>query len=92
MIDLFSGSGVVSYFFKTLGKKVISNDYMRFASSFSAAMVMNNNIKITQMDLDLLFDNSPSKHDHFVADTFKGLYFSDEDNDFLDLVRYNLHK
>ncbi|VCZ52150.1 hypothetical protein BANRA_00943 [Acinetobacter baumannii] len=31
-VDLFSGSGIVGYMFKSYGKTVISNDYMTMAS------------------------------------------------------------
>jgi len=31
VLDLFSGSASVSYLLKSMGKKVISNDYMSFA-------------------------------------------------------------
>ena len=35
VLDMFSGSGIVSYMFKAEGKKVISNDYMTMSSTFS---------------------------------------------------------
>ena len=34
-IDAFSGSGVVSYMFKTLGKNVIANDHMHMSLTFA---------------------------------------------------------
>lgn len=91
VLDLFSGSGSVSYFFKTLGKQVYTNDYMKFASEFTKATVENSNVTVTDDDLKLLLNTKPTKIDTFVSDTFKGLYFNDDDNSFLDLVRSNKH-
>lgn len=44
LVDLFSGSGIVSYLFKTLGKQVITNDYMNMSHTFTKAMVENNHV------------------------------------------------
>lgn len=89
VLDLFSGSGSVSYFFKTMGKQVFSNDYMTFASDFSLATIENNSSILTKHDMQLLLNSKPHNNDHFVAKNFKGLYFSDNDNNFIDLIRSN---
>jgi DNA adenine methylase len=89
VLDLFSGSGVVSYLFKTEGKQVFSNDYMTFSSNITKALVENNHVTLNENDLALLL-NETRVSDNFVTATFKGLYFSDEDNAFIDMIRVNL--
>lgn len=89
VLDLFSGSGVVSYFFKTLNKRVISNDYMTFTSDFTKALIENSHVTLNDKDVNFLINNKPEKIDNFVSSNFKGLYYSDEDNEFLDLIRTN---
>lgn len=90
VLDLFSGSGVVSYMFKTQNKKVLSNDYMAMSANITKAMVANSNVKLTQNDLNVIFnENTPT--DDFVSDTFKDLYFYDRDNAFIDMIRANLN-
>lgn len=89
VLDLFSGSGVVSYFFKTLNKTVISNDYMTFTSDFSKALIENNKVKLDHKDIDFLINNRPNDINYFVSENFKDLYFSDEDNKFIDIIRAN---
>lgn len=89
VLDLFSGSGVVSYMFKTQGKQVFSNDYMAFSHYFTKAMVENSFVTLTNEDIEILFDKSTPR-DNFVSETFKDLYFNDEDNKFIDTVRANL--
>ncbi|KZM57060.1 MULTISPECIES: Dam family site-specific DNA-(adenine-N6)-methyltransferase [Aeribacillus] len=91
VLDLFSGTGVVSYMFKTQNKQVFSNDYMAFCANFAKALVENSEITLNDKDLQILFDPETPK-DYFVSNTFKELYFSDEDNNFIDLIRSNLSR
>ncbi|MEC2073997.1 Dam family site-specific DNA-(adenine-N6)-methyltransferase [Alkalihalophilus marmarensis] len=91
VLDLFSGSGVVSYMFKTQKKQVFSNDYMAFTSLFTKAMVENNSVTLNEEDIKRLCVTSTSI-DSFVSETFRDLYFVDEDNYFIDTVRSNIPK
>lgn len=91
VLDLFSGSGVVSYMFKTAGKQVLSNDYMAFSANITKALVENSNIKLDEKDLKVILDES-TPTDNYVSETFKDLYFHDEDNAFIDMIRANLKK
>lgn len=86
VMDLFSGSGVVSYMFKTQGKEVYSNDYMVMASTFTKALIENNVVTLTDKDISKLLNTRVEK-DYFVSRTFKGLYFDDKDNEFIDHMR-----
>ncbi|MCD8118812.1 MAG: Dam family site-specific DNA-(adenine-N6)-methyltransferase [Lachnospiraceae bacterium] len=88
-LDLFSGSGVVGYMFKAQGKSVICNDYMAMSAVFAKAMIENNHITLPLEEAkELLLPHQES--DHFVAETFQGLYFSDADNDLIDTLRTNI--
>lgn len=88
-VDLFSGSGIVGYMFKSQGKAVISNDYMAMSAMFSKAMIENNHVTLPLDEAELLL-LPPHENDHFVSDTFRGLYFSDSDNDLIDILRQNI--
>ena len=89
VVDLFSGSGVVGYMLKAQGKAVISNDYMAMSATFTKAMVENSSVTLPLDEAkNLLIAHKES--DHFVADTFKGLYYSDEENDLIDTLRTNI--
>lgn len=89
VVDLFSGSGVVGYMLKAQGKAVISNDYMAMSATFTKAMVENNSVTLPLDEAETLLDGR-KESDHFVADTFKGLYYSDEENDLIDTLRTNI--
>ena len=89
VVDLFSGSGIVGYMFKTKGKRVISNDYMMMSATFTKAMVENNEVTLPLEEARELLINK-KESDHFVSKTFKGLYFSDEENELIDTLRTNI--
>jgi DNA adenine methylase len=68
VIDLFSGSGIVSYMFKSQGRTVISNDYMAMSATFAKAMVENNSATLSLKEAKELL--MPAESDHFVENTF----------------------
>lgn len=89
VVDLFSGSGIVGYMFKAQGKKVISNDYMTMSSTFAKAMIENNTVIFPMEEAKKLLLQQ-GKTNHFVSDTFKGLYYTDEENELIDVLRTNI--
>lgn len=90
-LDLFSGSGIVGYMFKSHGKAVTSNDYMSMSATFTKAMIENNDVTLLASEALVMLE-PPKKLDKFVETTFKGLYFSDEDNRLIDIIRANIKK
>ena len=89
VLDLFSGSGIVGYMFKTLGKKVTSNDYMAMSATYTKAMVENNRVTLSIDEAKRLMEKSTDT-DHFVEERFRGLYFPDDDNRLIDVLRMNI--
>lgn len=89
VLDLFSGSGIVSYMLKAEGKEVWSNDYMALGAIFSKAMIENNHIKLDIKKAKKLLEE-PKQNDNFVKNIFKGLYFDDEENALIDRIRCNM--
>lgn len=89
VVDLFSGSGIVGYMFKSHGKKVISNDYMAMSATFTKAMVENNTVTLPIEEAEKLLIKQ-GEVDHFVSDTFKDLYYTDEENNLIDILRTNI--
>jgi DNA adenine methylase len=87
--DLFSGSGVVGYMLKSHGKAVVSNDYMAMSAVFATAMIENNTETLLPEEAEALLELRRPV-DRFVEKTFAGLYFSDEDNLLIDILRANI--
>lgn len=86
--DAFGGSNVVGYYFKTLGKKVFSNDFMALSSTLAKAIIENSHEVLTNDDVEFLVNHENNQT--YISEQFKGLYFSDKDNAFLDRVRCNI--
>lgn len=81
-LDGFSGSGVVSYLLKAMGKQVHSNDFLALGYHTANALIANDNVRLTPDEITNIQNVQPL--DGFVSQTFKGMYFSDEENQFLD--------
>ncbi len=90
VLDLFSGSGVVSYMYKCHGKEVTANDYMAMAATFSKALVENNHILLLPEEVDEVIHDIPN--DGFVERVFSGLYFTDDENSLIDNIRANINQ
>ncbi|HEY4850961.1 MAG TPA: DNA adenine methylase [Streptosporangiaceae bacterium] len=82
-LDAFSGSGVVSYLLKTLGYRVTANDFLTFPSVIARATVVNQNVTLGAEDIEEICGPAADDRD-FIQRTFRGLYFTGEDREFLD--------
>lgn len=84
-LDAFSGSAIVSYLLKTMGKSVTSNDFLNFSFHTANACIANDRTLLLPDEVSslLLPHHSPG---HFIEDTFRGLYFTDQENIWLENV------
>lgn len=89
VLDAFSGSGCVGYMFKTKGKKVSSNDILQYSFNIAKSAIENNQSLLNKDDLVTLLGDKV-KTDGFICDTFRGLYFTDEENLFLEQVWHRI--
>lgn len=88
-LDAFSGSGVVSYLLKSMGKEVHSNDFLTFSSTITKALVENNSTLIEKNDMEFLM-NLDVKSDNFIETTFENIFFSKDELIFLDKISQNI--
>lgn len=86
VLDLCSGSGVVSYMLKAQGCRVVSNDYMAMATTFARALVANNE-KTIDPETIARVANARDAGDSFVEQTYGTLYYSEDDTRFVDCAR-----
>lgn len=90
-LDAFSGSGCVSYLLKTMGKRVTSNDFLRFPATIAKATVENGAVVLEGSDVARL--TAPAAgHDRFIERTFRGIFFRPADLRFLDHAWANLRQ
>lgn len=82
-LDAFSGSGVVAYSLKEMGKQVTANDFLHWPATVARAVIENPGEILTDADIErLLSPNADGRS--FIRQTFDGLYFPPEDHEFLD--------
>ncbi len=55
VLDAFSGSQSISFLCKQLGKKVITNDFLKFNSEIGKALIENKNEILMPEDISILF-------------------------------------
>ncbi len=83
--DAFSGSGVVSYLLKGMGKQVSANDTLAFPSVLTAATVANSATRLDGSDLDfLLAAKARRSEEKFIQHTFDGIFYTPNELKFLD--------
>lgn len=89
-IDVFSGTSSVSYLLKTMNKKVYSNDLLKFNSIISKALIENSKYIIEQSDVDFILNNKEIRYEYIISDNFKDIYYTEEENIWLDEVIQNI--
>jgi len=83
--DAFSGSGVVSYLLKTMGKQVRANDVLAFPSVLTAATVANTATRLDGEDLNFLLGAKARKpEEQLIRRTFDGIFYTPGELSFLD--------
>lgn len=89
VLDAFGGSGVVSCMFKRMGKRVTYNDLFKFNQIIGESIVENNFVVLTDRDKAFLLSNNGNAKS-FIFDHFRGVYYLDEENQWLDNVVCNI--
>jgi len=93
VLDAFGGAGCVGYMFKKNGKQIFYNDSLRFNYYIGLAIIENSKIILGDADIDfILKEHSKIKYPTFIYDTFHDIYFTDEENKWLDVVIANIRQ
>lgn len=91
VLDIFGGTGVVGYMYKRKGKAVYYNDYLTSNYLIGLSLIENNTTRLTNGDIKQILEPDPSRnYKHFIEDTFKDIYYTDGENQWLDVVVQNI--
>jgi len=91
VLDVFGGTGAVSHLFKTAGKQVTYNDSLSFNWNIGLALIQNADIHLTAPEIDLILQPQSDIHyPNFIQSTFQNIYFTDEENAWLDRIVYHI--
>ncbi len=92
-LDAFGGTGAVAYRLKQAGKCVTYNDILRFNHQIGVALIENSNTCLDDADMDWILTRHPSiAYPTFIQETFRDIYFTEEENAWLDQTITNIHQ
>ena len=91
VLDAFGGTGCIGYMLKGRGKTVTYNDILKFNWCIGLALIENDRTKLSEEDVHFLVTrHENTEYGTFVSDTFKDIYFTDEENQWIDMVVKNI--
>lgn len=91
-LDAFGGTGAIAYRLKQANKQVTYNDQLRFNYWIGRALIENSNIQLTRGEVDGILTAHDIPYPSLIADTFADIYFTDDENRWLDQVIANIHR
>ena len=92
-LDAFGGTGCVAYRLKREGKRVTYNDHLRFNHLIGRALIVNGDVRLAPEEVDWLMQrHSTISYPRFVQETFPEIYFTDEENGWIDQTITNIRQ
>lgn len=93
VLDAFGGTGSVAYAFKLLGKSVTYNDSLEFNRQVGVALIENRGTSFAVAQAEALGERRRDvTYPDFIQRTFAGIYFTDEENAWLDIAVGNVRR
>lgn len=89
-LDLFGGTGVVSYLLKNMGKNVTYNDYLKFNHYIGLALIENSFLTLSSEDVEFLLNFQNAQYKNIIEYTFKDIYYKDDENHWIDCLNGNI--
>lgn len=91
VLDAFGGTGCVAHALKCLGKHVTYNDILAFNEQIGLALIGNDNVTLDDQDIRLVTQpHADVEYGDFIVSTFEGVYFTTEENRWLDTAVGNI--
>jgi len=92
-LDAFGGTGCISYKLKQVGKSVTYNDSLNFNYQIGKAILENKDTFLTDEDISFVLSRDHDfDYPDFIEANFEDIYFTREENKWLDLVTANIHR
>jgi adenine-specific DNA methylase len=90
-LDAFGGTGAVAYRLKQAGKQVTYNDLLGFNYQIGLALIENKEVRLEAEEVDwLLRQHSELSYPCFIQKNFHNIYYTDEENHWLDQTVTNI--
>ncbi len=93
VLDAFGGTGAVSYALKCAGKQVTYNDILAFNHQIGLALIENDTARLADEEIEALGARQPGvRYGDFIERTFADIYFTDDENRWLDVAVANIRR
>src|SRR3990172_6286170 len=93
VLDAFGGTGAVAYALKQLGKHVTYNDILTFNHQIGLALIENDSVQLRDEEMETVgVRREGVSYADFIERTFAGIYFTDEENRWLDIAVGNIRR
>ncbi len=93
VLDAFGGTGAVAYALKQLGKHVTYNDILAFNHQIGLALIENDSVQLSDEEIESVgVRRGGVSYGDFIERTFAGIYFTDEENRWLDIAVGNIRR
>ena len=92
ILDLFGGSAICSLYFQMNNIKTTYNDILKF-NTINANGILDNDLNNipSEDEIKMIFKtNNTMNYKSFIYDTFKDIYYTDDENKQLDIFRENI--
>ena len=90
-LDAMSGTAAVAYLLKQMGKQVVANDRLFANAEIARALIENPGERLCEEDIEKAMQPRPGVlYSRFIEETFAGIYFTDEENRWLDVAVSNI--
>jgi adenine-specific DNA methylase len=91
-LDAFGGTASFSYLMKRNGKEVVFNDILSFCRNIGIALIENDECLVSEKEYRkaISIDESMT-YPNIIQTLFKDIYFTDEENRWLDVVVTNVN-
>lgn len=91
-LDAFGGTGSVGYMLKCKGKQVTYNDILKFNWYIGTALIENSEVRLSEEDVRFILGRHKGVHyPTFVSETFKDIYFTEEENRWIEQAVTNIN-
>jgi adenine-specific DNA methylase len=90
VIDPFSGSGVVSLFFNSMGYPTVSNDILSSSSMAILSLLKGRQVEIKEEELDYIFFKNLPPLTNFCVKNYTNVFFTEKECLFLDQCKSNI--
>jgi len=93
VLDAFGGTGAVAYALKQIGKHVTYNDILAFNHQIGLALIENDSVRLSDEEIETVgVRQNGITYCDFIERTFAGIYFTDEENRWLDIAVGNIRQ